>query len=361
MNRQQYDRFKDLSGNQYGFTYVESVHDRGAQGSFLTYNCICKHPNCGKRFVEYGDRLFNYFRLSCGNHQSDRRDLTGMHFGRLIVLGMDESTKHNIIGNRRYICKCTCNEGNTITAKARCLWDNRVASCGCITRRFPKSLVGMRFNRLKVIEELPSDKYHNYNVMYRCVCSCDRKKEIIVPRSQLTSGHKQSCGCLSYDTHTKYQSEIESWLRHKLFGMKHRCKNLKDPTYGGKGVKVCDEWANGQEGTRNFINWALSRPDFDTTKTIDRIDPDGPYAPWNCRWITVREQQNNRHTTIKMIVCGIHTTPPYLAEALGLTQGCIHRRIRLYGLEATQRWAENAANEAGIDLKKQLEQNNFPW
>lgn len=29
--------------------------------------------------------------------------------------------------------------------------------------------------------------------------------------------------------------------------------------------------------------------------TLDRVNPDGNYEPSNCRWVTMRVQQNNKH------------------------------------------------------------------
>lgn len=70
-------------------------------------------------------------------------------------------------------------------------------------------------------------------------------------------------------------------------GMNKRCnnKNCKDyKWYGGKGIKVCDEWSN----YLNFRNWALSHG-FAKGLTIDRIESHKDYEPSNCQWITQSE------------------------------------------------------------------------
>ena len=67
--------------------------------------------------------------------------------------------------------------------------------------------------------------------------------------------------------------------------------------YGGRGVKVCDEWLNGYD---NFAEWAYSSGYDDSAKhgacTLDRIDTNGDYCPSNCRWVSNLRQQNNRTT-----------------------------------------------------------------
>lgn len=77
--------------------------------------------------------------------------------------------------------------------------------------------------------------------------------------------------------------------------MMQRCnyKHSKSyPDYGGRGIKVCDEWKN----FRNYQSWILQNLGDKPTQghSIDRIDNDGNYEPGNVRWASRIQQVHNR-------------------------------------------------------------------
>lgn len=79
--------------------------------------------------------------------------------------------------------------------------------------------------------------------------------------------------------------------------MRSRClnSNRKDfKNYGGRGISVCRRWRNSFE---NFLTDMGERP---KGLTLDRIDNNGPYGKWNCKWSTRKEQNNNSRNCKKV-------------------------------------------------------------
>lgn len=80
-------------------------------------------------------------------------------------------------------------------------------------------------------------------------------------------------------------------LYNKWCSMKERCLNPNNShynRYGGRGIRVCDDWLNFD----TFRKWCLSNG-YSPGLTIDRIDNNGNYEPSNCRFVTSAVQNRN--------------------------------------------------------------------
>ena len=112
--------------------------------------------------------------------------------------------------------------------------------------------------------------------------------------------------------------------------IKQRCNNPQNPAYenyGGRGITVCAEWLNSFEA---FRDWALANGYRDDL-TIDRIDNDGPYCPENCRWVTMKQQGNNRRSNRVLTYNGENHTITEWAELTGINLHTLMGRLYVRG------------------------------
>lgn len=107
--------------------------------------------------------------------------------------------------------------------------------------------------------------------------------------------------------------------------MKCRCynKNREEyPNYGGRGIKVCDEWLND---FMVFYNWAMDNG-YKEDLTIDRIDNNKGYSPANCRWVDKKIQACNTRRNLKLTYNGVTHLISHWAELLNLDQCLLSHR-----------------------------------
>lgn len=117
---------------------------------------------------------------------SKRKDLTGMRFGKLVVIEPTQLRSGTAVVWR---CKCDC--GNEAWVSVSSLVKGNTKSCGCEQGRPTKDLRNQRFGKLVAIE--PTEERRYGSVVWRCKCDCGNEKLASV--RTLVAGGTKSCGC----------------------------------------------------------------------------------------------------------------------------------------------------------------------
>lgn len=166
-------------------------------------------------------------------------------------------------------------------------------------------LTGRKFGRLlvqsinPVIRQEPNGRRVR---SWNCLCECGA--DLSVLGGNLRTGNTISCGCfrkeVTSSTYLKHGNsaggpnptpEYEVWK-----GMLARCSNPSHKSfhrYGGRGIRVCDEWASSFDA---FLAYMGCRPSPELT--VERIENDGNYEPGNVKWATRKEQRANTGSSI---------------------------------------------------------------
>lgn len=174
------------------------------------------------------------------------------------------------------------------------------------------NLVGERFGRLTVVEK--AGKANSHGVLWKCVCDCG--KTTVTRSRYLRGGSTRSCGCLRAEQKSAWMSKSAQWntkhgmakrgrianLYTRWESMRNRCynpSNIMYHRYGGRGIRVCDEW----EEFEPFKEWAIANG-FNKGLALDRVDGNGDYCPGNCRWVTQKENNRNKSNLVYLTIDG---------------------------------------------------------
>lgn len=193
------------------------------------------------------------------------KDLTGMRFGRLVVLSRAENS---MTGKPMWNCLCDC--GNECVKQGSALVSGDTKSCGCYNREKLKARAkhGDAHGRL----------YSVWNMM------------------------KQRCGDQN---------------------------NKSYKNYGQRGISVCEEWKNSYELFRDWALSNGYDANAKTHKcTIDRIDNNGNYCPENCRFVSATEQARNMRSNNIVTYKGQSKTLSEWSEETGIRAITIGDRLR---------------------------------
>ena len=200
-----------------------------------------------------------------------RKDLSGMRFGRLTVLGRSEKGKP-----KKVYWNCLCDCGNAVTVRSDMLLCGNTRSCKCLLK--------------EVATE--NGKSNAGKIMYG-----DSKERI-----------------------------------HNIWNLiKYRCEDSTSPAYknyGARGITVCAEWSNGVEGYFAFKKWSLENG-YSIDKSIDRIDNDKGYSPENCRWTNNETQSNNKRNNLILEHNGESHTASEWAKISGIPYKTFINRVYL--------------------------------
>ena len=162
-----------------------------------------------------------------------------------------------------------------------------------------------------------------------CRCECGTLRQ--VNANSLLSGASTSCGCWAAEVlsararkHGHITKEGGQSRTYRAWrGMLRRCDDPQHPSYknyGAKGISVCERW-------RSFAAFLEDMGECPDGKTLDRVKSSEGYSKENCRWLTMKEQGNNRSNNRLLTLHGKTHTVSQWAALTGLNESTIRGRL----------------------------------
>jgi len=208
---------------------------------------------------------------------------------------------------------------------------------------------GIRVGRWTVLALLPKGMGESRRLRSRwhCRCDCGVEKHVLEQNLVLAlrspQGGSRSCGCLAVERATRHAQaagaqpspEYLAWV-----AAKKRCSNPRNASYrhyGARGIRMCPAWAGSFVA---FLRDMGRRPS--PSHSLDRINPNGNYAPENCRWASPQVQARNRRCSRWYAFDGQQLLLGEVAARLGVTRDQARALERSGQLPAWRIWGASA-------------------
>jgi hypothetical protein len=130
-----------------------------------------------------------------------------------------------------------------------------------------------------------------------------------------------------YDSRRKWKNPSGTKTYYVWRSMRHRCLNPKNASwkhYGGRGIAVCEKWANDYDAFFQDMGEAPAG------MSLERLDVNKGYFPENCVWATDVEQGRNRRNNKILTHNGKTMCLSEWAEFLGIGTDTLCRRLNVY-------------------------------
>ena len=177
---------------------------------------------------------------------------------------------------------------------------------------------GQRFGKLVAIEHVSVDD--SRKKAWKCLCDCGGVA--YVAAHKLRSGKAKACSCGNPVRATHLMSKSRAF---RIWSSMHdRCGNPKSKDfkkYGAVGISVDQAWSS-------FEQFLVDMGEPPKGTSIDRIDGTCGYAPGNCRWATITEQNRNRRNVRVISADGFTGTILDWSSRVGIPASTIHKRIQ---------------------------------
>lgn len=176
------------------------------------------------------------------------KDIRGKEFKRLRVIERVKDSRKGVF----WLCKCKC--GNYKVARGGSLTSGDTTSCGCrlAEKLAPHDITGQKFGRLTAVE-ITNKRSKSGDAYWKCLCDCGNYTT--VPKSRVSSGNVQSCGCLVGELASE---RLKAWTPEE-----RRDRAKKDITGQRFGRLIAIKPTKQKDGTN--IVWEMKCDCGDTT------------------------------------------------------------------------------------------------
>lgn len=198
----------------------------------------------------------------------------------------------------KYSVKCLCDCGKECTALEATVKSGHTKSCGCFKSEVTSERFRVDYTGAKRgrLTMLRDVGTKNGTRQWECLCDCG--KTHVTNGSSVFFGHTLSCGCL-HSENTKIANTTHGMSHSKEYfiynTMLARCYNENNEKFPHYGARGITVSDSWLESFANFYEDMGKRPEG---LTLERKEVNGNYCKENCVWDTPNEQAYNQRKRV---------------------------------------------------------------